>query len=70
MIFSKCVTYVNKSNIDSLAMQAVVPSILQRERALEYGLIFKKSCFGTPGDPPTNKKNKNFTYGVLGIKIE
>ena len=32
------------SHIDSLAMQAVVPSILQREWALEYGLIFIKSC--------------------------
>ena len=29
------------SHIDSLAMQAVVPSILQREWALEYGLLFK-----------------------------
>ena len=33
------------SHIDSLAIQAVVPSILQREWALEYGLILKKnSC--------------------------
>ena len=31
------------SHIDSLAMQAVVPSILQREWALEYGLLFKNS---------------------------
>ena len=31
------------SHIDSLAMQAVVPFILQREWALEYGLIFKNS---------------------------
>ena len=35
------------SHIDSLAMQAVVPSILQREWALEYGLTVENSYWNT-----------------------